>query len=492
MKTIKSTLATLFILIVTLCGYSYFKFDTQYILKQAVDAYSRKDYTQASNYLLALNIKKNPRANLYMGYVQRNQGSLDIAETYFQKAIDLTDDPTLVEEATFNQLLNAYLKKDFLKIEALLSKEPYFYNSLFTGLLAIEHQDFMQACESFKQLPPCPKSSKWLALNYNHYFNPKMLLECQVKALLDCRDFMNARRLIEDFQASSEKHDPNLNFLMGQSYLKEASEKPLKLATCCYQTAFQYFKRIPIWETSYAPLKQEIQENAYALLKEIFSHSLYEELPPFIEVLVYFDTSMEKVTTLFFENICKEMDQKDHPLLANLFKQIPSYCYQSEFKEKLSQSLDGYIENLIYNQQFKAIQKVWPLYQQIASSPNQLQETLSVELLSNLQSQVKERNLSKESLYAFFDLIETWNFSTEKRELLLNTLTPFIKEMWLENGEEAWEITQFLEASIFNQDPEGFSGKIRGILNHLQGHVDLGNYPYKRTFKKASQHFQPS
>lgn len=470
MNLIKSVLFTLLFLIAAITGYTYFKFDSKYAKKMAAAAYIKKDYTTAEQYLSVLNQKKDPKYVLYKVYIDRSLGRFEEAAKGIANLEKSCEDQDLKQEIEFNRYLNAYTEKNFENLDLLLTRrcnDSSIYH-LFKGLSDYQKRLYSNAKEHFLKSKTVFMTSAFMEEDWNSFFNETELTYILSHCMIESDQPYYGRQKMESSLSKSELSKPRFSYLFGLSFFREGESKPIASAITSYEMAFMHFKRIPLWDDQYHPYKEEIRHYYEHLMTQLLQESCYKELGSFLDALEFLGSNVDQVATLFLEHIKKEVCSNDEIQLRSLARQTLAYCHHSLFRDKISESLQFYIQNLIEQQDLKSIKQIWPIYYQISSSPEEDKEAISKFILEKLNQTIELDDSSLEKSSILLEIISFLDLSSEKKIGVLDALTPLIQEIWIQSSEKALSFTKAIDQYLFNNSKDVYQQKMDEVLDLLQ------------------------
>lgn len=445
----------------------------------AASAYKEKNYSSAEHYLSALNPIKDPKYNLYKAYIERSLGHFDEATKAIENLDNNCDNLELKHEIEFNRYLNAYAKKDFETLDLLLTRrcnDSSIYH-LFKGLADYQKRLYSNAKEHFLKSKSVYISSSFMEEDWDRYFNKQELTYILSHCMIESDQPHYARQKLESDLPKSDLTRPKFSYLFGLSFFREGEAKPITSAITSYQMAFMHFKRIPLWDKQYEHYKAEIRNYYEQLLSQLLQNSCYKELASFLDALEMLGSKIDEVAALFFTHIKKEVSSSNEKQLRNLARLTLSYCNNTLFREKVSQSLQFFIQNLIDQQDLKSIKQVWPVYYQISSTPDEDKEALSNFILEKLNQVIKVDDASLEKSSILLEIISFLDLSNEKKINILDTLTPLIQETWIQSSEKALSLTKAIDQYLFDNSKEFYHQKMNEVLDLLQSNKEIKEAP---------------
>ena len=396
MNALKSVLLTLILLCLALTGYIFYKFDSNYFLSAVAKAYAKEDYESAQKLLSSFKKKVPARAHLYQGYILRAQSRP--SNTAFQKAHDGALEPQLRAEASFNLLLNAYLDQNYAFIEKHLDEQDdSAIGAFFAALLHYQEKDFERAYHCFLHAEAREYTSPFMQQEWNRHFPKLFEVTRKAHCLIEIGKPALGRQLLENSLKQFEDVDHQLSKLLGWTYLKESSSRPLTDALAYFEQAKPYFVDLSTIERE--KLKDWLMNAFNSMHKEAY----YEPLTPLL-------------------GFASEL---------GLVDEVMTYLALQAF-EKQGHSLD--VPSFIHT------------YDQLSRIPEVGCALKEEALLENYLAEVIEYD--DESLEDTYELLLFWDRlerDDHKRLAMLESLFPLVKTLWSENTIKALQLSKYLD-----------------------------------------------
>lgn len=448
MKTLKSAILTLLILIGLLCSYMVFKFDSNYLLKLTALAYERQDYSKAKKYLLTLKKRPSSKAYLYEGYVSRADKQIDLSNAAFLKAFEETELLDIKQEASFNLLVNAYQKHDFEFIRKHLSAEKELgqHQHFFQALLSYESQDYSSAYQAFLASESREYYSKWMEKEWKKTFPKEFEVSRIARCLIEIGKPHQGRLLLEENINKFKDNQDQVSFLIGYSYLKESENKPFKSSISYFQKAHPFLLSLILSKKESFPSREEIAIYYRNLIEKGLSNTHYTEINEalnLIDDLRLFDL---QTVHLLINQLEEEKEQIMTGEFLTLLKTLEPFASKFDLlREPFSNFCQLTLHELIQDQDIEALNWVGKSLEKAS----QLSEEELSELITLIEKQIlssfflEEENFGTAyALFLYWDRLER---EDTQRERFLNKLTYGVKKLWQIDAQKALEIAKVVD-----------------------------------------------
>lgn len=480
MSYLKSILFTFLVLTGLLFSYIFFKFDANYMGKLTSDAYLEQDYKKASKYLDSIETK--PVATLYKGYLLRVEKDFKGSNDAFLACYHNPKLEKYKHEAELNLLLNSYLVKDFKKLNEdikSVSSDGFFH--FYSGILSFNAKDYSKALEHYEQSEITSYPSKCFEADFKNTFSKSFKDYQSIFSQLEIGHIESARQNLEPYIQKTRQIDYRFHYLMGKSYLIESSDKPLKLASAYYQSAFEYLHKIPFWQIEYQNIKADVSQSFEKALGQLLDAKLYSELDHFVTWTAHFEPNLDTLTSLFTKHIALETQINNPEAFNELSKQVLSYCRLNELKQKLSQSLYMHMLHLMDHKQIDPMHKTWQIYHQITDDTTQAKEQVSKFIIEMLKEAKDIEQFN--NLLIFF---ETLKLDPLSKELFFKQMMPLLEELWVGQAPLAYDVVKTLEALVSFDEKDAFNQLMQESITEL---LDQKGFVKSEEIEKAFNHF---
>lgn len=220
---------------------------------------------------------------LLNGYIEREKGDLQRSNADLQAALNQSSKPRLKEEILINQAYNAFLEKDreslhkaVKELEKLRSKWSPFFNSLASFL---KHGNTSNLSKLEKISVPT-SLSPWMETAFSSSFTPYWYGIRNATSLIEEGNTVQARQQLDKLSETAGKMEKEqLTYLIGLSYLKEASERPAIAATPYYKLAVSYLNRIPFYEERFQKERSDAVSRLQRQIQSLIEEKQFQDFP---------------------------------------------------------------------------------------------------------------------------------------------------------------------------------------------------------------------
>ena len=294
MSYLKAAIATILLLLISLCGFVLYSFGDDYRIHLAFEAYTKGDYQQAKTILEDVSKTTSSTEipfSLYYAYIARSEEQLLFSNALLEKNEAFAPKDKL--ELFLNKALNHFLLHDPLGMEEALKEATAlstageerwiaFFTSLKEGLL----QRPASPLFSLEELLQWPALSPWMEKTVKSTFTKEWETTMKARLLIGKGNYGEARNLLEvGYEEANDRQKDERDLLLALSYLKEGGEKPPEKGIAYYKIALPYLSHIPLNHQRFRSVKAELfsfyQKAAFALIDK----NRYEELPFFTYAL---------------------------------------------------------------------------------------------------------------------------------------------------------------------------------------------------------------
>lgn len=259
---LRIALATLALLICMLVGYMLFTFNKDYETHLAVEAFLKGDYARSEAIVQRLeqHLGKG-HYHLLLSYIERAKQHYTASDSHLKAAsavVQREKNPALALEIALNQAYDAFLTHQTEALQAALKQATAFSGPKQEWVLffsTINQADDWNHTFASKPSPLSP----WMKKTFDTTFTQTWYALRRARRDIASGQTLKAR---EQLEAISElaPENPDVQLLIGLSYLKEAEKTPSHVALPYYKLAFGYFGRVPLksdlyWEDREAILK---------------------------------------------------------------------------------------------------------------------------------------------------------------------------------------------------------------------------------------------
>lgn len=448
MTYLKAAIVTTLFVICALIIFMFMTVDVDYQVNLAVDAFLKGDYNKAETYLSK--IKETIPQNqwyLYKGYIDRAKKELEKSTQDLSQAAQIKKEhqpAALTLEIYLNQALNGYLQdqpellSSALK-QALNTDPSNPWTVFFSGLNAFKQGNCKEALETWENMGERQALSSWMKKAFNEVFSPLWLKLHASRCQIEEGKYLAARQdLIEESRQASNEALPEINFLIGLTYAKEAEEKPPSASLPYYKLAFSYFNRVPILEKQYAQQRQKIISQILAKTKSLIETQSFNDIAFYLSILENWNArpEMKEVASLLIKLLNSEIDAKQLQHVQELTNILNRILPQGEIRNSLGKRFEELLSASITEGNVEAMALYWDASQLFSSNPQQLKEKVADDIASGILSKIPndDSELKTTALYLVF-----WNQlqpSEKKRTAFTSKLITIDESLWEKKGEE--------------------------------------------------------
>lgn len=492
MSYLKSSLITFFLLLCLLCGYIYFKFDSEFALEKATESYQGKDYTTSRQFIEALKKKKNPTADLCLAYISRAEGQMEKSDKHFRQAVAFAKTVEQKNEIEFNFLLNAYLEGNYEKITLLLNQFslPEEMKLPFIALIHHRNQNFFLAQEALIKFKNVHFDSPWMQQDRTKYLGEHFFVTHLAHCYIENKEFQSARQILERYLLQTENKEPQLYYLLGLSYFKEGKDKKVQDALSYYQNAFQFFKRVPLWEKECFFIKGGICNLYEEIVEHVCHEKAYQLFTTYVDALDFSNFNSTKLSQILLHGIENEVNElnghSNIQYLEQLALLIQNYCHYPHFKQTFLPLFLNHIQTISKDVNLDESLKAYTyFYNTLFSNSIQAQALLLTKMLPSIFDRVAHDDHSLTQTLHLLNTLDAVALDGSYALDFTKELFPFLHGLWISDSGRAYQMTKLLDETFFQNQEKLFHTQIQQMLSSLQ--PDLIDNDH---FEKALKYFR--
>lgn len=354
MGYVKTAIFTTLVLLVALVGYIFVTFNSDYELNIAADSFAKREYDKALKELNTLNgVVPAARLNLYQGYVYRGlrqwkESDQALAQAAFNARKH--QQPNLLLEIYLNQALNSYLQKNPTTLKAAIAgatevdaQDPWV--EFFQGVQAYQDERFADSLRIWTQPNHRLPLSGWMRKAFDEVFTPLWLSLHIARSQIEIGQYLAARQSLEEELKKAKNEDKaEIEFLIGLSYAKEASEKPIQSAAPYYKLAVSYINRVPIQQEHFAQERQRLLKQIVDTMQQLIRAGSFADLSFYVSILEGWGANGEfgqintQLLELLHQNLQAGRWSQAKELAALLSRMIPEGEERNQLQKRLAES----------------------------------------------------------------------------------------------------------------------------------------------------------
>jgi|GEM_PF-7010925 len=278
---------------------------------KAFEAFNQRDWGKAAQELDQVKSELSPgKTALYAGYIARAKGDISESDRQFKLAQESNPSLRLGEEASVNQAYNAFIerKSDAMQIALKdLAKKRSVWNQFLTTLQTFLKNSSAENLNKLEKLAVPPPLSIWMESAFASSFTPFWFASQTASTLIEEGNTVQARQQLEKIATSgTDAERQEVVYLIGQSYLKDAEDRPPLAATPYYKLAFAYFERIPFQASEYQTKRQDALTKVLKQIHLLIEEGHFDDLPIYASLVEKWGTLSEK------ESLAEQLSQLIH------------------------------------------------------------------------------------------------------------------------------------------------------------------------------------
>ncbi len=329
------------------------------------------------------------------------------------------------------------LEQNVEKAKNINDKNPWV--TFFLGVIAFQKEDYETALKNWDESQDRPPLSIWMKKAFNDVFNPSWMNLHIAHANIEEGNYLDARQmLIEESGKASKENLIDINFLIGLTYVKEASEKPASASMPYYKLAFSYFNRVPMQDDNFGKYKQKVIEQIQKQVLKLIDSQSFVDIPFFISTLQNWNAqaAVSTISTKLIDKLNKEIDHNQNQhiqlLISLLNKSLPPGDVRrslgSRFEELTLASLKaGDLDSVPY---------YWEGAKTFQENPQGLTDRFAADIAKQILMTIPQDNLelTKTNNYLMF-----WSYVPQypqKRADFAAQLASIMEQLWQKKGEE--------------------------------------------------------
>ncbi|MCB1135519.1 MAG: DUF1347 family protein [Chlamydiia bacterium] len=436
------------VILAALVGFFYFGFGADYHLDNALDSFSRGQFEEASATIDKAKSGLPPaRYLLLKAYVSRPQNHLQEAQRLLASALQQAprESTNLRFEILLNQALTAQLLGDVKAANAALSDAELIYPDdgylvLLKGLNAYTAGDFDTAIYHWQRPLVRTGISPWVHPSFD-----KVLAEDAIKlqlahAYIEQGKALAARQLLEDLRKntqSAEKKDQIL-FLIGSSYVTEATSKPSDAASSYYRLVLSYWNRIPLQNSSMKEQRATALQWASSAAENLAAGRAWTELGQMLKSTESWGDSTlsskyQGVLNEQFKTALKEGNGDDARVLAQTLDSLFSSPQQ---RQTMVQMLVDTALDSLDNGRIAEAELSWEALKQVSSDSSAAASTLGPRARKMILKQIPADTEALESTQRLLTFWQKLQPDENSGKQFAEELIGSSKALWLTAGSE--------------------------------------------------------
>ncbi len=479
---LKTTIIVIAVLLGSLATYIYFAFDKDYQIELALDEMLKEEYSSASKTLQDLN-GEIPTAQIYLyqAYIDREQENLISSNKHLQLALEETvktrTKPEVVLEIHLNRALNAYLLQDDAKLfdplqssRGLATSDAYMQQLL--GLERSVTGHYEEALALWKDLPAKRPLSPWMTKAFDKRLTISWQTLATARCLIETGKYLQGRELVEKAKDTlPEESKSEAAFLLGLSYVNEASEKPETAALPYYRLAISYFQQVPASKESFSRERRRIIELMQQRASLLIQQRLFDDLSLFTDELEAcnaheaLNTLSQQLVTVFNEELSKDRWELVQQLSAVLSTQLkPGYLLQD-----LSTRLESFVKVFLNKGDLARLSHYWEVICLFSKDQSAFTERFAVTTTKKALETIAsdDDSLSQTARYiSFWDKLEK---NKERRNHFASQLISEAETLWEMPGKElqGLQLMKLAAPLPLLSDQDGLQEAISDTLNKV-------------------------
>lgn len=264
MQVLKISLATTLVLIFAFLIISISYFNTTKQSELALHALKEGDYDKSQKILEHQLIKKYPRAELYLSYLERTKNNFEASTRYLEQCLNHSTEETIRIEAylglAINNLVGGKAHTAYTWIEQAKEKDPEnTVCALFNGMQSIKKHEFIYAEKELTKYNKHSTHNPWLSFSINQVIPERSVELNLLWAKLENGEINTLKPTLEAMERDLLlKNYSEINYLLGLIYLFEARQMPSHALATYIDIACSYFTQTPLNQDSWKHYKDRL------------------------------------------------------------------------------------------------------------------------------------------------------------------------------------------------------------------------------------------
>ena len=438
-------------LIFTLIGYMFFTFQSDIGVDLATEDYLKGQYQPALQELAKAE-GHIPQENflLYQAYLYRALKQMEASKQVLEQAMFQAkkhDNQDLLQEISYNQVLNAYLTND----QAALNEAVNYLTQIaadkpwtvfFKAVDLYQAGQFGAALDLWhkSEHPPSVAPSRWMERAFLDEFNQAWFSQHLAHSQIETGQYIAARQALENElkQNPSEKDRQDFDFLLGWSYIKEAQDKPVSAAAPYFKLAMSYLSKVPIQSHRYDRERKALVAAIEALIQNLIAQNSYTDLPFYASILSAWDAlgDLQEISGQLVDLLNQSFQEKNWQQMQELSALLHRVLPPGTLRTKVQNDLEKSAQELLQKGELESLTNLWAAAQGLSDHPTQLANNLA-----DKASDIVLRSLPGDNaaLKASLPYIMFWKMVEKDPNAQIafaNRLVGIAESLWLQQGQE--------------------------------------------------------
>ena len=414
-----------------------------------------------------------------MGYLERAKKDLIKSSEYLSQAESLAkkehQSSDIALEIYLNQAFNAYLQDLPKALPVALQKardidENNLWVFFFTGIDSFQQDKCSDALDDWKMSKNRKPLSLWMRKAFNEVFTPLWVNLHTTRCEIEEGNYQSARqKLIQETQNAVNATLPEINFLIGLTYAKEAQEKPAAASLPYYKLAFSYFNRVPMLESQYAADRKKIIDQILNQVKSLIQTQNFNDITYFLTILDNWNAREEtkEISTMLVNLLNHEIETNQLEHVQELTGILNRMLPPGEIRNSLGKRFGELLTNAIKEEHFDEMTLYWDA-EQLFSPDIQGQKKLAI---SQISSQVLDKIPDEDpDLKTVTRYLAFWNQlqpDSKERASFATKLMDIDTILWAKEESKASKLL-LMTRSIISQDQQNqFLTSAQSLLQKL-------------------------